>query len=104
MPDTNPPNIDFSGFVASFAATGVMALQQVEEALAPSTPEAPEQSPELAANGLMTVQHLIATLTMLETKTSGNLTTEEQQALERALTDLKFGYVRAKGRVQGSHD
>ncbi len=97
--EADRPTIDFAGFAASFAATGVMTLQQVEQSLAPQTDDAPKPDPNIASNGLVTVQHLIATLTMLQEKTSGNLSADEQQALERAITDLKFGYVRVKERV-----
>ena len=93
MNDGTIPEMTFANFVGSFAATGAMALQQIEQAT--QSPEEGE-SPLDVGQALMTVQHLIETLSMLETKTSGNLTDEETQALQAAVTDLKFGYVRLK--------
>ena len=97
MPDTNAPAITFAAFVSSFGATGAMAIQQMEQAA--SSEEGGNGGAGLdMTQALATLQHLIETLRMLETKTSGNLTDDETTALQAALNDLKFGYVQLKGR------
>src|SRR6266540_2486477 len=40
-----------------------------------------------------TARHIIDTLAMLEEKTRGNLSMEEQRLLENSLTELRFRYV-----------
>ncbi len=97
MPDNTQPTVTFAAFVSSFTATGAMAIQQIEQAA--SSGEGGEGDSALnMAQALATFQHLIETLQMLETKTSGNLSEEETKALETALNDLKFGYVQLKER------
>ncbi len=41
-------------------------------------------------------RHSIDILAMLEEKTRGNLTTEEQRLIENSLTELRFRFVQAK--------
>ncbi len=94
MTDNAPPSITFAAFVSSFTATGAMAIQQIEQATSPGDGGA---APDMT-QALATFQHLIETLRMLETKTSGNLTDDETKALEAALNDLKFGYMQIKER------
>ena len=97
MPESTTPDITFAAFVSSFGATGAMAIQQMEHAA--SSDEGSDGGAALdMTQALATLQHLIETLRMLETKTSGNLTDEETTALQAALNDLKFGYVQLKGR------
>ncbi len=95
---TDIPEINFANFVASFAATGAMAIQQVEQSMS-SAGEAAGNDALGSTQALATVQHLIDTLGMLQTKTSGNLDDDETQSLDSALTDLKFAYVRIQQRV-----
>ena len=97
MPDTTLPAITFAAFVSSFGATGAMAIQQMEQAA--SSGDGSDNGALNMTQALATLQHLIETLRMLETKTSGNLTDEESTALQGALNDLKFGYVQLKGRA-----
>ena len=42
-------------------------------------------------------QHLIEMLAMLEEKTKGNLTVDEENILKNILYDLRMNYVREKG-------
>lgn len=42
-------------------------------------------------------RHHIDLLAMLQEKTKGNLTTEEQRALDNSVTELRFRYVQTKG-------
>lgn len=44
---------------------------------------------------LRLARHSIDLLAMLEEKTRGNLTTEEQRLLENSITELRFRYVQA---------
>ena len=48
----------------------------------------PETDPQLARHG-------IDLLAMLQQKTKGNLTTEEQRLLENTVTELRFRYIQA---------
>jgi hypothetical protein len=52
--------------------------------------EKPEKNPELA-------RHFIDLLAVLQEKTRGNLTLEEQRLLENTLTELRFRFVQAQG-------
>ena len=97
MTDNTIPTVTFGAFVSSFTATGAMALQQMEQAASPGEGGNGDATPDMA-QALATFQHLIETLQMLETKTSGNLSEDETKALEAALNDLKFGYVQLKER------
>ena len=97
MPDNVPPTVTFAAFVSSVAATGAMAIQHIEQAASPDEDGNGDSAPDMAQT-LATFQHLIETLQMLETKTSGNLSDDETKALEAALNDLKFGYVQLKER------
>lgn len=45
-------------------------------------------------------KQMIGILTILEEKTKGNLTPEEKQFLESALTELRLAYVRAASRLK----
>ena len=98
MSESGPPPVNFQNLVGSFAAAGIAALQQIEFALQGGGDDSPDESdpsPEQQIqDGLAAVQHLIDTLTVLETKTAGNLTEEETQTLQTTLTELRFGYVR----------
>lgn len=58
---------------------------------------APEQGePEGPNLGL--ARHFIDTLAMLSEKTRGNLSLDEQRALENSLTELRFRYVQVFNR------
>jgi hypothetical protein len=46
---------------------------------------------------LLAARHAIDLLAMLQEKTRGNLTLEEQRMLENTLTELRFRYVQATG-------
>ena len=119
-PNTNPAAVDFTRFIASLAATVVSTLHQVE-ALG-TTPPATEVTPDEESGevskqaehgtpsreerttairaGLASARQLIDTMGMLEQKTKGNLTEEEQQFLESALSDLRIEFVRTSDRLR----
>lgn len=50
-------------------------------------------APESLAPDLPLAQHMIDLLAVLQEKTKGNLTLEEQRLLENTLTELRFRYV-----------
>jgi hypothetical protein len=49
-----------------------------------------------AAPDFELARHNIDLLAMLQLKTKGNLTTEEQQALDNSITELRFRFVQVK--------
>ncbi|HYM09442.1 MAG TPA: DUF1844 domain-containing protein [Bryobacterales bacterium] len=59
----------------------------------PASPEEKEPAPDLEG-----ARHSIDLLGMLQEKTRGNLTLEEQRLLENSLTELRFRYVQAIDR------
>ena len=75
--------IDFITFVLSLSAQALVNLGVP----VPGGPE-PELDLELA-------KHTIDILGILETKTHGNLTGEEERILEQVVTDLRLRYVDA---------
>ena len=77
------PPVDFSGFILSLAHTAMMHLGAVPD---PVTGQS-KRDPELA-------RHTIDTIAMLEEKTKGNLSPEEQKLLANTLTELRLAYVR----------
>jgi hypothetical protein len=79
--------IDFTTFVFSL---GSSALIHLGEAPNPDS-GAVERSPELA-------QETIDLLAMLQEKTKGNLTQEEERFLGALLYDLRMRFVQASGR------
>ncbi len=104
MSDRKQTSVDFSGFVASLAATAVATLQQVDESLKGSTTEGKSSAdrPPPTAETLATARHLIDTLGMLEEKTAGNLTSEEQKLLQTVLGDLRISFVRVSDRTRAA--
>ena len=77
------PTVDFAGLVLSLGTSVMLHLGLVED---PAT-GAP-LPPDLAV-----ARHTIDTLDMLEIKTRGNLTDEEQELLKGVLTDLRMRFV-----------
>ena len=77
------PPVDFSGFILSLAHTAMMHLGAVPDPLTGQS----KRDPELA-------RHTIDTIAMLEEKTRGNLSPEEQKLLANTLTELRLAYVR----------
>lgn len=128
MADATSPPVDFKSLVASLATTAAATMGHVESLLQPaaekpegtasgggekqgdageSAPEegkaaklSPEEVAEGIRRGLDSSRHLIDIVAMLEEKTKGNLTSDEQQFLQTTLTELRMGYVRLAGRSQ----
>ncbi len=76
------PSIDFATFVLSLSHS---ALMHLGEAPNPETGKV-EKSPGLA-------RQTIDLIAMLEEKTKGNLTGDEERLLEQALCDLRMRWV-----------
>ena len=72
------PHIDFSTFVLSLSHSGFVHLG-----------DAPEPSGERAPANLELARQTIDLLSLLEDKTRGNLTGEEERMLSAALYDLR---------------
>jgi hypothetical protein len=87
-----PPvlGIDFSTFVLSLSTSALMHLGAIP------SPEGPlETPPEIA---LALAKQTIDILGMLEAKTDGNLTGDEERLLDEVLADLRLRYVAATKR------
>ena len=83
------PEVTFSAFVMSLNTSALFHLGEISD---PVTGEKQQD--------LVLVKHTIDTLQLLEDKTKGNLTDDEQDILKNALYDLKMRYV-AKVSQQG---
>ena len=78
------PTIDFNTFVLSLGTSGLAELNA-------------EGEPNVMSLAL--VKQTIDILAMLEEKTKGNLTGEEERLIGQLLFDLRVRYVRAAGRT-----
>lgn len=76
--------MDFISFVASLATQALAALGALPEARAQGMPVSIEMAREY-----------IEIIAMLQEKTRGNLSLEEQRLIENSLTELRFRYVQA---------
>lgn len=89
MTDAQKPTIDFYTFVLSLGSSAFMYLGDVPN------PETGEAMP----SNLPLAKQTIDLLEMLQGKTRGNLTPEEEKFLENLLTDLRLRFVsKASGR------
>ena len=79
------PGVDFSNFVLSLAATAMVQLGMVPD---------PETGQNVEPN-LPIAQHTIDTLVLLQQKTSGNLSGEEEKLLESMIYELRMRFVEA---------
>ncbi|MEJ2154411.1 MAG: DUF1844 domain-containing protein [Desulfobacteraceae bacterium] len=80
------PKIDFSTFVLSINSSALVQLGLIED---PSTGQKTKNIP--------LAKQTIDILAMLEEKTSGNLTNDEENILKNILYELRMQYVKAKG-------
>jgi Domain of unknown function (DUF1844) len=81
------PEIDFGTFVMSLASSVLVHLGEI------SHPESEKSEPNLPL-----AKQTIDMLGMLQEKTRGNLSNEEQQLLTNLLYDLRMKYVAAHKR------
>ncbi len=84
-PKTILPKIDFSSFILSLYSSGLVQLGTVED---PSTGK--------KTKDLEIAKHTIEMIAMLQEKTSGNLTGDEENLLKALLSELRMAYVEAK--------
>lgn len=81
--EKKPGPIDFYTFILSLASSAFVHLGDTPH------PETGEMVPQ----DLGLAKQVIDILAMLEEKTKGNLTQEEERFLENLLTDLRFRFV-----------
>jgi hypothetical protein len=106
MSDMGAGKVDFSGLVAGLATSAVTVLSQVELLFQPAAVSAPgaasEEKRESLSHaerrkrindGLAGARQLIDTLAVLEEKTQGNLSAEEGELLQSALSELRIRFV-----------
>lgn len=80
------PKIDFSSFILSLYSSGLVQLGAVED---PSTGK--------KTINLAMAQHSIDMIAMIEEKTRGNLTRDEENLLKTLLAEIRLAFVEAKG-------
>jgi hypothetical protein len=103
--------VNFQGLVAGIATSAVAVLGQVELLLETGTegavhdsaeekaePLTPEEITKRVGDGLTGARQLIDTLAVLEEKTAGNLSGEESELLQGALSELRIRYVSLANR------
>lgn len=84
-PAEGPPgSIDFISFVASLATNAMAALGALPPGYGPDLP----RNPQLA-------REYIDILGMLQRKTQGNLTSDEDKAFKRLLSEVRMAFVRS---------
>ncbi|MBN2034715.1 MAG: DUF1844 domain-containing protein [Deltaproteobacteria bacterium] len=78
------PEVNFSYFLVSLSSSALLHLGEIVD------PQTGQRKADLPL-----AKHSIDIIAMLREKTKGNLTDEEQKALESILTDLRWRYVKA---------
>ncbi|MCB9656372.1 MAG: DUF1844 domain-containing protein [Polyangiales bacterium] len=84
--EQSAPAIDFNTFVLSLSASALVDLGAIEVA------------GKKAEKNLPLARHTIDCLVLLEQKTAGNLTGEEERLLSQLLDDLRAKYRAAGGQ------
>ena len=79
------PKIDFSSFILSLYSSGLVQLGQVED---PSTGK--------KSVNLNLAKHTINMIAMLEKKTRGNLTEDEDNLLKSLLSEIRVSFVKVQ--------
>jgi hypothetical protein len=80
-----PPT--FLSFLAGLDLEARLALGEIKH---PQTAQ--------ARKDLVAAQYVVDTLALLQEKTKGNLTSDEDRTLQNLLTELRFRFVQAKGK------
>jgi hypothetical protein len=78
------PEVTFSYFLISLSSSALLHLGEIGD------PQTGQKKKDLPI-----AKHTIDTIAMLREKTKGNLTDEEQKALDSILADLRWQYVKA---------
>jgi len=79
------PEANFTALIFSLSSTALFHLGDIPD------PQTGEKKTDLSL-----AKHTIDTIAMLQQKTTGNLTEEEQKFTESILTDLRWRFVKAK--------
>jgi len=109
MTDEGRGKVDFSGLVAGLATSAVAVLVQVEQLLDTgsavdlatgevSESLSREEIRKRVNDGLGGARQLIDTLLVLDEKTKGNLTDEERELLDSAVSELRIRFVSVSNR------
>ncbi|HSB20232.1 MAG TPA: DUF1844 domain-containing protein [Anaeromyxobacteraceae bacterium] len=85
-----PREIDFTTFVISLGSSAFVHLGEV-----------PHPESQVASPNLVLAKQTIDILGMLQAKTRGNLTPEEEKLLEHLLLDLRLRYVEKTAAAPG---
>jgi len=88
-PNQNPVKIDLTTFFLSIASAAYMGLGM-----------APRGSDEKPMENLDLAQQNIDLLELMQAKTKGNLSTEENRLLEQLLFELRMRFVEKKGNLR----
>ena len=96
MAETNDIPADFPLPPPNFAflVESIMMQTQMQLGIFPAGEEIEDSQPNL-----LIARHSIDLLAMLQDKTKGNLTTEENRMLENGLTELRFRYVQVSDEL-----
>ena len=78
------PDVTFSTFIASLSSSGLVHLGEIAE---PSTGQ--------KQINVQMAKHTIDIIGLLQEKTKGNLTADEEKLIQHVLTDLRMRYVAA---------
>jgi len=78
------PEADFTSLIFSLSSTALFHMGEIPD------PETGEKTIDLSL-----AKHAIDTVSMLQEKTAGNLTDEEQKFTESVLADLRWRFVKA---------
>jgi hypothetical protein len=78
------PEVNFTSLIFSLSSSALFHFGEIPD---PNTGEKKQDLP--------LAKHAIDTISMLQEKTRGNLTEEEQKFLDSVLTDLKWRFVKA---------
>jgi len=81
----SPVKVDFSSFILSLYSSGLVQLGKVEDPITGKK-----------NINLDLAKHTIEMIAMLEEKTKGNLTQEENKLLEALLNEIRLAFVEAK--------
>jgi hypothetical protein len=85
--NTATGGIDFASFVISLGSQAFMHLGDI-----------PNPMTQAREKDVLAAKQMIDLLGMLEAKTKGNLTDDEERLLRQLLLDLRLRYVRESGR------
>jgi len=84
------PEVDFANFIFSLIHSAMLAMGSLPD---PTTGKTEKHFPM--------AKHVIDTIGMLQQKTQGNLTEEEQRLIDDSLYDLRLRYVEEKEKPGG---